>query len=45
MEKYILAEIEVIEFDSEDVITTSNFGDPEDYVKSVQGSDLPDDWN
>ena len=45
LEKYILAEIEVIEFDSEDVITTSNFGDPEDYVKSVQGSDLPDDWN
>lgn len=46
MEKYIAAEIEVIEFDVEDIITTSNskLGVPEDYVKTVTGSDLSDDW-
>lgn len=43
MEKYIPVEIEVIEFDEEDIITTSRFGDPEDYVKTISGDDLPDE--
>lgn len=43
MKKYIPVEIEVIEFDEEDIITTSGLGDPEDYVKTVSGDDLPDE--
>lgn len=44
MEEYVRVKIEIIEFDTEDVITTSQTGTQEDYVQTVSGNDLPDDW-
>ena len=44
LKEYIPVKLEVIEFDAEDVITTSDFGEQEDYVKNVKGNDLSDDW-
>jgi len=44
LKEYIPVEIEIIVFEAEDVITTSKIRDQEDYVPTVQGSDLPDDW-
>ena len=44
LKEYIPVEIEIIVFDVEDVITTSKVREPEDYVSTVEGSDLSDDW-
>lgn len=39
MKKYIPVEIEVIEFEEEDIITTSG----EDYLKTITEEDLPEE--
>ena len=44
LEKYISLEFEVIQFEEDDVITTSDLGNQEDYVKTVKGNDLSDKW-
>ncbi len=44
MDEYIPAEFEIIEFDTNDIIVTSDLGKQEDYIKTVRGEDLSDDW-
>lgn len=44
LKEYIPVEMEIIVFDAEDVITTSKIREQEDYVSTVQGSDLSGDW-
>lgn len=41
MEKYVSPIMEIVEFDVEDVITTSE--QVESYIKTVEGEDLPED--